>query len=279
MKARFSFIAVMAISVLAVCAQTQRIVVIEDRSAAQAPISNNGYVEWTNVGWSQEEAKLSDALAIRARELEAASGIKFDAGWKPKADLEFYLGDDPRRKVDGEYQPETKLISFVISLTYRINVAHTNTIRLMDPNVIAHDETFSGLAWHELGHALVDQVSRRNGLGTFPDPLAFGALSRAEQMGVNIISEGIAMHFERLGTDGAYGSSLSFPADYDQAAHYRFDIIANDGGYWIVHDAISRYGERAIVWFLKHPLVATDTSMRSDAILYREKAMRELGGH
>ena len=199
-------------------------------------------------------------MAIRATELEKITGFKFDKGWKPNIDLEHNVSPDPRRQVDGRYEPETGKILFPIYITYGLNVRHKNpgAVRLMDPKVIADDISFGKLADHELGHVLGDQVSRRAGLGIWFTSNYVDTLSAKQQLGLKLVSEGVAEYFEHFRELKNESSSNSLT-----------------GSLWLVSDILTKFGERGLVWLIANPFVPTD-NIEHEAAAYRAKALTEL---
>lgn len=237
-----------------------------------------GIVEWVNPGWSAEESTISNALSIIMKDMNMKSVFKFTPDWSVKADLEWHVtdGSDLRRQIAARYVAEKETLQFPIDLTYRLNVEYKSSVRLLDPAILATNQSFADLAHHELGHALMDCLSRKAGLGPWFTVADFERHSRSEQLGMNIISEGTAVYIQRkLQARDDRPTELSFPENYDNAPGYTFDMIAYEGGYWLVQSILDKYGETGLVWLLKHPFVATN-DLRASAVSYRKQALAEL---
>lgn len=229
--------------------------------------------------YKDEEAVFSKALQIRAQELEKLSGFKFDKNTKPKTEFEWILGrtgSAARLLIVAEYESETQTIYFVSRLIAETTVRHKTLLKLANPAVISEDGELGELFDHELGHLLMDQVSRRNKLGPWFTAKRFLGKELAEQLGINIVSEGTAMYFQRIRhSNFSKLSEAVFPADLDQWRYYSFTAVAYEGGFWLVRDVLKKHGERGLAWLIAHPFLATD-NMREAAVLYRKTALHEL---
>ena len=232
--------------------------------------------KFVNSGWSEDEGILAKAVSMRAEQLEENTGFRFDRNWTPKVSLEWGLGQGAN-VFDGMYKPETQTIYVPIHLIYELNVRHKLPPGALNADTAARDGELAELLDHELGHELMDQVSRRNGLGPWFTEDRFNASTRAEKMGLDILSEGTARFFERVNfpRDDRRLSEGTFPATRDEQRFYSYDMIAYDGGYWIVRDVLNKYGERGLIWLMRHPFVAQD-DMRAAAVAYRYRALEEL---
>lgn len=227
---------------------------------------------------AEEEAVLSGALAIRARAIETKTGIKFGGGWKAKARLE-NLSFGRGQSAAGQYEVATGDILLSTSIWSGLNVRLKKPLRLATAQEVAADEYFQEIADHELGHALADMVSRRHGLGPWFTEEFKQSLKNPESLGLNVVSEGVGRWIEyTIHPARDNFSEFAFPGTYEEQRFYDYEMVVYSGGYWIVKDVLNRYGERGLVWLIKHPLSLGDGTMRADAAAYREKALRELAG-
>lgn len=231
---------------------------------------------FVNSGWSQDEDILAKAISFRAEKLEESTGFRFDRHWTPRVSLEWGLSRDANG-FEGLYKPETQTIYFPIHIVHELNVRQKLSPGALNADTAARDNELAELLDHELGHELMDQVSRRNGLGPWFTEARFNACTQAEQFGLDILSEGTARFFQRVNfpRDDSRLSEGTFPATREEQRFYTYDMIAYDGGYWIVRDVLHQYGERGLVWLMRHPFIATD-NMRAAAVAYRHKALEEL---
>lgn len=247
--------------------------------AQDAAVSRNAAAKAANVvgsAWTGDERILASAISIRAARLEQVSGFRFDPGWTPKVSLEWSLGEAGSAS-DAIYKPETQTVYFPIHVWSELAARHRPASGCLNADLAATDEEVSELLDHELGHELMDQVSRRSGLGPWFTEQRFQASTDAEKLGLDILSEGTAKFFQRLDSprDDSGLSEQAFPASHEQQALYTYRMIAFDGGYWLVRDVLSRYGERGLIWLMAHPFVAAD-DMQAAAMAYRARALQEL---
>lgn len=232
--------------------------------------------KFVHSGWTEDERMLSKAISIRAVILEEKTGFRFDNNWEPKVSLEWSLGSGASGS-SGTYRAETQTIYFPISVLYGLTARHTQLLGSMDADIAAGDDEFAELLDHELGHELMDQVSRRNGLGAWFTEERFNTSTEGERVGLDILSEGTALFFQRVSfpRDDRELSQGTFPATLREQRFYTYRMIAYDGGYWMVRDVLNRYGERGLIWLMSHPFVARD-NMRAAAVAYRYWALKEL---
>ena len=228
-------------------------------------------------GWAGDESVLARALILRAQRLQEETGIDFDRGWPRHVSLEWSLGTAGPNGFDAIYKAETQTVYFPIRIWNELAARHRPASGCLNADIAAADVELSELLDHELGHELMDQVSRRNGLGPWFTDERFRSSTGAEQLGLNILSEGTAVFFQRLDSprDDSGLSERAFPATRDEQALYTYRMIVFDGGYWLVRDVLSHYGERGLIWLMRHPFIADD-NMRGSAVAYRERALREL---
>lgn len=229
-------------------------------------------------GWGEEEAALSRALAIRAKALEKQSRIKFGENWVPKVSIKWSLGFAGFSPTVAEYKAETQILYFTTFSIDELNRKYKIPLRLMSPRAISEDNDFATLADHELGHALADIVSQRAGLDTFYTIEHFNSLSFPEKFGLKVVSEGIGMYFAHVYHPmlGEALGAMAFPGDFNDFGEISAELISYNGGYWLVHDVISQYGERGLVWLVSHPLLLDISNMRASATAYRSRALAEL---
>lgn len=219
---------------------------------------------------------LAKAIAIRSQRLEERTGFRFDRDWAPKVSLEWSLGEGVNG-LDGTYRPETQTVYFPIRVWNELAARHKPSLGCLNADTAAADAEIAELIDHELGHELMDQVSRRNGLGPWFTEARFNASTEAERFGLDILSEGTAQFFQRVDfphNDSAL-SERAFPATREERRIYTYRLVAFEGGYWMVRDVLSQYGERGLIWLMSHPLVAGD-DMRASAVAYRDRALQEL---
>jgi hypothetical protein len=232
--------------------------------------------EFVNSGWTEYEKVLSKAISIRAQKLEEKTGFRFDRNWMPNVSLEWSLGTGVNG-FNGMYKAETQTIYFPIRVVYELTARHKQSWSSLNADTVAQDDELAELLDHELGHELMDQVSRRNGLGPWFTEDRFARSSAGEKLGLDILSEGTALFFQRLNSrrDESDLSPQAFPATWEEQRFYPYRMVAYEGGYWIVRDVLNQYGERGLIWLMRHPFVARD-DMRTAAVTYRDLALREL---
>lgn len=222
---------------------------------------------------ADEEKVLSEALAIRAKVVEKVCGIRFT--FMPQARLERFSVQGINAV--GMYDTESTDCLFQIDLWYKINVEFKSSLSKLNPDDVADYEYFQKIADHELGHALLDQVSRRSGNGPFFTKERFYSSSNDEALGLDVITEGVATWVEdKTHNSQTKASELYFPENSSQE-FYTYETIAFNGGFWLVDDILNTYGEKGLIWIASHPLVLrTNKSIRADAISYRNQALLAL---
>ena len=117
----------------------------------------------------------------------------------------------------------------------------------------------------------------RNGLGPWFTTERFNAATDAERLGLDILSEGTAVFFQATNyhRDDSGLSKRDFPETREQRTFYIYRMIVYEGGYWMVRDVLANYGERGLVWLIRHPFVPGE-NMRAFAVAYRRQALTEL---
>lgn len=237
---------------------------------------SEGTQRFVNSGWDQDERMLSRAISFRARKLEERTRFQFDANWIPKVSLEWSVTMRINGS-NGSYKAETQTMYFPIRILYELTARHNRSSDPLTAETAAEDAEFGELLDHELGHELMDQVSRRNGLGPWFTEKRFNGSTDEERLGLDILSEGTAVFFQSASFPRDYSdlSARTFPATAEDQPLYTYKMIAYDGGYWIVRDVLTKFGERGLVWLIRHPFVAS-SDMRAAAIAYRERALEDL---
>ncbi len=230
-----------------------------------------------NPGLTQEEAVVAEALSIRAKQLEISRRIKFGDDWQPKVSIISIFSSYATGGIDGLYVAETQTICIATRIMYELNARFRMPLHLLTADTLARDPQFGRLADHELGHALSDLVSRRIRKKPFFTVVQFEALSPEEQLGLNIVAEGVGTFFERTyyPTNDQL-SEIAFPSTLEEQRFYSYEIVAFEGGYWLVKDVLEQYGELGLKWLINNPFVASGTDMRAAAVSYRLRALQEL---
>lgn len=221
---------------------------------------------------ADDEAVFMKALELRAQEIERHTPFRFSNSTHFTTQLAHRIGNG---NAIAEYRPDTQTFLFPLFLTYEKVVQYKMSFHDIDPATLAHDASLTPVLDHELGHALADQVSRKFTGLPFYASRRFMEASRDEQLGLNIVSEGIGTYFETVLHTREGASPLMLPESLSNAPGYSFEMVAMSGGLWVVQDALNQYGEEALAWFVTHPLVATD-DLRAAATTYRERALQEL---
>ncbi len=227
--------------------------------------------------WAAEEVVFSKVLAIRAKKLEEKIGFSFDNNRGPRAKFDSKLSDPSLTVVHAQYFYEDQSIHFRSSLIDEISQKYNISLRRVNPAVLAKDDYLGKMIDHELGHLLMDQVSRRNKLGIWYTPEDFQKLSKERQMGVRIVSEGVAVYFAHI----EYPTidtlcEKSFPSNQKEEEDFVLRDVIYDGGYWLVRDILKEHGEIGLLWILRHPFTSTNGNMRKEAVDYRSQALLEL---
>lgn len=233
---------------------------------------------------SKEEKKLLSAVMIRARAIEQKTGIPFNQNWKPGIGILESAGTgniSGQKSGPAVYLVEKQKIMFEREVIPLLEKKYGKPFLLLEPKVIANEIEFSKLADHELGHALTDTISRRLDRGHFITLKRLKTLTKEEQLGLHMISEGIAVFFEQvLSHTKQRFIEIPLPSSPLETELYPREMIVYQGGHWIVDDILSRFGEKGLVWLIINPFVPKK-NIREDAKKYRERAFYELSslGH
>ena len=104
---------------------------------------------------------------------------------------------------------------------------------------------------HELGHFYTDTLSERLGKGDWPD-WEPGNIVSPREVGISLISEGIAEYFKREWNSGGdlFKDSMWPTECCDKFGSY---IVKYQGGYHLVKPIVDKYGTRGIEWLMFHP--------------------------
>lgn len=224
---------------------------------------------------AREETLILHASMVRIKAMEKASGIKFKKVVPIK--LDDCINPDNGEKLVGRYDPviETIFISFDVwdSVLKQLN----KPLDKISFQELAQNKRFQAIIDHELGHALMDQASRRAGKGSWITQKEINKLNSSRKTGVDVLSEGVAEWFTALSNPRfPQLTSESFPKNYQEATLYFRVTISYDGGHWMVRDILNRYGEKGLVWMIANPPSFDTSYMRRDAVAYRENALLEL---
>ncbi len=215
---------------------------------------------------SSSQLKWEQAFVLRARVMEKKFGIKFDAEWKPK--VVFGV-------ISEETSTSPRLYSRLLAMYRQISQSFLVTpIENSEINFFTTD--------HELGHALVDQLSRRYGYGMWPSIEKFKSLEWDEQIGIRIVDEGLATYFgyenllpsQRDGNNGADWLPEGINDIRWTMINYRYN-----GGHWLVAPIVDRFGERGIVYLITHPLRFKDGKVRTAGKKYQREALKQLANN
>jgi hypothetical protein len=231
------------------------------------------------------------ALALIMKRLENKMEISFSA--EPPL-VKFAAGRNAQSLHFGEigkYVPETKtiFISGMLELCDLTDILQfpvinikKNQIQKVSKEVCGTMEFRQDLLAHELGHYYVDLMVERQ----FPESWLFEArrrkqtlLSLDDQLGIPIVSEGIATYFGKaLGknTDPSFNEKRwnQKYSEKDLTPILTEHIVYN-GGYSLVKPIIDRYGYQGIAYLVSHPLTIKFPDL-SVIIVYREKTLQYL---
>lgn len=250
--------------ILAGCAQrVERVRELPPPKVTRLPASP---VSASSKQWSLDE-HLTAALHERMAVLESRHKVKFDVGVLPR--LRFELPTQmhpmvPAGQFCAHYDLESQ--SIVVHPKYREEAKKNGRSALR----FIFD--------HELGHLFADQLSRRLGLGMFP-PLGYEQKPMEEQLGVELISEGIASYFEATDTT----VTLSYAVLPESGEHpvwsspVKRSEVVYSGGYWLVKPIIEGYGQQGVAYLLRTPLlIPADRNAQAACKQYQVQALSSL---
>ncbi len=214
------------------------------------------------------ESVFVEAMIVRMEGLEQAKGIPFSG--QPAIQV---LDEKQSKAGMSYYDTASCTIQLQQDIGQKLSTYYHKEVCSMNELNVALAPEFSCVVDHELGHALTDQISRRNGLGPWFTKEYYNRQDPNNKVGLHVIDEGIAYYFRMVYHNGENGTLELFPL-YGR----KFGSKANKemAGHWIVKDIIDKYGEKGILWLITHPFNAKDRNMREEARLYRDRALREL---
>lgn len=217
----------------------------------------------------QDALNWHNAFVERARVMEEEYGIEFDVAWKPVIAFEIPSDIPPAFRYDfsARYNFDTETITIAPKLKQQVKI-----------NIVDH----------ELGHALVDQLSRRIGNRMWPGPendpnVEWDGNKRKSkwvaQMGLSIICEGLGSYFEFHGKPPYSGEEeLGYnwlPESYGDLRWQATDVQYL-GGYWLIAPIVRKYGEEGIIYLIKNPFSFEDGNAQKAAFEYQRKALKKL---
>ena len=210
--------------------------------------------------WKQEKDILECMMIDRMQSIENMHGIQFDDDWKPSVCFGYANNLTAEERDDwlAEYSSRTQSFKFSPKSEYKKDLA------LMD---------------HELGHALMDQVSRRNGYGPWPNFECTQTMNDKEYTSVEILSEGAGSYFEFKGQEiytRANEDAINYLPTSPNDRRWKDKGYKYKGGWWVVAPIIKEYGERGLVYLITHPVEFDYGNLRAGAKTYRAKALKEL---
>ena len=228
---------------------------------------------------TETEMVVTRAFLLRAIKLEESSGFSFDKDWDVKVSIVQGLNSMD----DAEYQVETQTVLIPNRIIYRLNREYGTPVRLLNPAVLANDGLMGSIIDHELGHILMDRISRRNNCGPFYRRTFYYLLSVSQQYGLKTLAEGVGHYFRRFHyPDDTILSPYNFPSTLKTLyalsglGERYMKIITEDGGLWLVNDVLDKYKERGLLWLIRHPLTLDTNNMRAAAVAYHNRALEEL---
>jgi len=212
-------------------------------------------------------------MYFRMKKIEEKTGLKFAENFFPQ--IQFGLPDiiaDSKNAGACYYQ---KTHSFWI----KENNKTLCWAELVGDSAIL-DSNLQRIFDHELGHALVDQISHRVNGHVWPDSSLqmWNSLSYSDRLGRILLAEGTAEYFNRVLSGDTFmyaeilpnsGDELSFSNSFMWSWRYY-------GGYWLVRPIIDKYGENGIVYITNHPLKIKENRIRDACIVYQKKALKVL---
>lgn len=165
----------------------------------------------------------------------------------------------------GEYDPDKVTICISTFWTY----AHKDSFINWLKGFHKWSSHTRPILSHELGHYYADQLSLRTGHGHWPQ-LEKKDLSDTELFGLTLVSEGMAVYFNRAinGGDDAFTDEM-YPKKPDWSGWVDYD-----GGYHLIKPILDRYGERGMIYIMTHPPNSHDIALLPQ---YRANVLAALG--
>jgi hypothetical protein len=228
--------------------------------------------------WAPEEAALASALSTRAEQMAQKMGLAFDSDFEPQVNIDFAppFGLNGTNR-SASYVAETQTIVFSTTWIPRFWKEFHESPRTLAPEKIAGFDDWRKVADHELGHALMDQISRRNGLGPYYTQQDVEKLSMDQRLGVMILSEGFATYVQEKMHPENFFWLYCFPQNEKDERLSTFDEVVYKGGAWLVGSIVDIYGERGVVWIREHPFYPNSPYIRRAAQEYQLAAFQSLG--
>ncbi len=208
---------------------------------------------------SASRERWEKAFAERAKAMEDRSGLKFGVEWKPIVAFGLPANEPPSKFGEGfvaGYFPNSR--SFLISPTASGDTSHYT----ID---------------HELGHALVDQISWRN-VGKGASLEDYSTLEGDEQIGMKIIFEGLAicLGYESVPSDlKNIGNGPELFPEGPKDVRWEMRAYQYNGGCWLVRPILESCGEQGIVYLITNRLRFKDGNVRIAAENYQHVALRD----
>ena len=218
-------------------------------------------------GTQCQNTKWEHAVLLRKNVMERKFGIPFSNEWSPK--VAFKNSDT----IDGEIISYNGMYVSEDS-SFRFNGRFkTATIPSIGDTVTPLADSIRLLIDHELGHALVDQLSRRLYNKTWPVKTSFYSYWQAIE--VRILSEGMADYFRNMLSYDTSSHIESLP-DGPYGDIWKTSNWIYDGGYWTVKPIIETYGQKGLEYIMTNPLSVMSYDVRSACAEYQKIALEEL---
>lgn len=239
------------------------------------------------VNAQEDTITFQKAFQLRMEVLEKHYAISFDSGWIPV--INFEIPDSlpySESYFEAAYNQLTQ--SFFINPRYEnilfiaqdferdTTVDEEFTELVIDPftgELLANANYFRKIIDHELGHAFIDQFSRRNWYGSYPSTKQ--SQDEDGYLGLCIISEGFGMYFQMTSVRRMYYDWDIFPEELESFLWLSYSVLY-DGGYVLVKEILDKNLEKGIFYLIKNPFNFDENCFRSDAIEYQKKALREI---
>ena len=229
----------------------------------------------------EQEKIWEQAFSLRQQAVEEKYGLKFEAGWKPRVVFgipDYYL---PKNYglFEAEYDLDTQ--SFKVHPGFR---KEEMALKFFQPGIKSYrahrysPDYFRQMIDHELGHALADQFSRRQGKGIWPDFNHLDTLPWTKRYG-------IIMQFEGVGKYSSFVSVINpdqaLEVYWPEEANEWFFIFSREntvyyGGYTLVKPILDRFRGQGLAYLIKNPFSFPDGNVKAAARNYQAKAIFDL---